>query len=193
MKKIGGLENALKKYRQIKKQKVRVGIFESATYAQADKEPLHVAQVAYWNEYGAQIQVPEHQVTVYRLVSEKTGDFRLNGRFVKQSKANFATTHTVPAHTINIPARSFFRKTVRTHKGEWIKALPSLVSQHGAAKGLELVGKAMKGNLVESIMTWTDPPNSKATIARKGKDAPLRDTIQMSRSIGVEISDNDES
>lgn len=193
MKKIGGLENALKKYRQIKKQKVRVGIFESATYAQADKEPLHVAQVAYWNEYGAQIQVPEHQVTVYRLVSEKTGDFRLNGRFVKQSKANFATTHTVPAHTINIPARSFFRKTVRTHKGEWIKALPSLVSQHGAAKGLELVGKAMKGNLVESIMTWTDPPNSKATIARKGKDAPLRDTVQMSRSIGVEVSDNDES
>ena len=193
MKKIGGLENALKKYRQIKKQKVRVGIFESATYAQAGKEPLHVAQVAYWNEYGAQIQVPEHQVTVYRLVSEKTGDFRLNGRFVKQSKANFATTHTVPAHTINIPARSFFRKTVRTHKGEWIKALPSLVSQHGAAKGLELVGKAMKGNLVESIMTWTDPPNSKATIARKGKDAPLRDTVQMSRSIGVEVSDNDES
>ncbi len=193
MKKIGGFENALKKYRQIKKQKVRVGIFESATYAQAGKEPLHVAQVAYWNEYGAQIQVPEHQVTVYRLVSEKTGDFRLNGRFVKQSKANFATTHTVPAHTINIPARSFFRKTVRTHKGEWIKALPSLVSQHGAAKGLELVGKAMKGNLVESIMTWTDPPNSKATIARKGKDAPLRDTMQMSRSIGVEVSDNDES
>lgn len=193
MKKIGGLENALKKYRQIKKQKVRVGIFESATYAQADKEPLHVAQVAYWNEYGAQIQVPEHQITVYRLVSEKTGDFRLNGRFVKQSKANFATTHTVPAHTINIPARSFFRKTVRTHKGEWIKALPGLVSQHGTVKGLELVGKAMKGNLVESIMTWTDPPNSKATIARKGKDAPLRDTVQMSRSIGVEVSDNDES
>lgn len=193
MKKIGGLENALKKHKQIKKQKVRVGIFESATYAQADKEPLHVAQVAYWNEYGAQIQVPEHQVTVYRLVSEKTGDFRLNGRFVKQSKANFATTHTVPAHTINIPARSFFRKTVRTHKGEWIKALPGLVSQHGAVKGLELVGEAMKGNLVESIMTWTDPPNSKATIARKGKDAPLRDTMQMSRSIGVEVSDNDES
>ena len=193
MKKTGGFENALKKYRQIKKQKVQVGIFESATYAQADKEPLHVAQVAYWNEYGAQIQVPEHQVTVYRLVSEKTGDFRLNGRFVKQSKANLATTHTVPAHTINIPARSFFRKTVRTHKGEWIKALPGLVNQHGAAKGLEMVGKAMKGNLVESIMTWTDPPNSKATIARKGKDAPLRDTMQMSRSIGVEVSDNDES
>ena len=193
MKKIGGLENALKKYRQIKKQKVRVGIFENATYAQADKEPLHVAQVAYWNEYGAQIQVPEHQVTVYRLVSEKTGDFRLNGRFVKQSKANFATTHTVPAHTINIPARSFFRKTVRTHKGEWIKALPGLVNQHGAVKGLELVGEAMKGDLVESIMTWTDPPNSKATISRKGKDAPLRDTMQMTRSIGVEVSDNDES
>ena len=193
MKKIGDLSDALKKYSAGKNKKVRAGIFESATYAQADKEPLHVAQVAYWNEYGAQIQVPEHQITVYRLISEKTGDFRLNGRFVKQSKANFATTHTVPAHTINIPARSFFRKTVRTHKGEWIKALPGLVSQHGTVKGLELVGEAMKGNLVESIMTWTDPPNSKATIARKGKDAPLRDTMQMSRSIGVEVSDNDES
>ena len=193
MKKIGDLSDALKKYAAGKNKKVQAGIFESATYAQADKEPLHVAQVAYWNEYGAQIQVPEHQVTVYRLVSEKTGDFRLNGRFVKQSKANFATTHTVPAHTINIPARSFFRKTVRTHKGEWIKALPGLVNQHGAVKGPELVGEAMKGDLVESIMTWTDPPNSKATISRKGKDAPLRDTMQMSRSIGVEVSDNDES
>lgn len=193
MKKTGDLSDALKKYAAGKNKKVRAGIFEKATYAKADGEPLPVAQVAFWNEYGAQIQVPEHQITVYRLVSEKTGDFRLNGRFVKQSKANFATTHTVPAHTINIPARSFFRKTVRTHKGEWIKALPGLVSQHGAVTGLKLVGKAMKGDLVESIMTWTDPPNSKATIARKGIDAPLRDTMQMSRSIGVEVSDNDES
>lgn len=193
MKKIGDLSDALKKYAAGKNKKVRTGIFEEATYAQTDGERLPVAQVAFWNEYGAQIQVPEHQITVYRLVSEKTGDFRLNGRFVKQSKANFATTHTVPAHTINIPARSFFRKTVRTHKGEWIKALPGLVSQHGAVTGLKLVGKAMKGDLVESIMTWTDPPNSKATIARKGIDAPLRDTMQMSRSIGVEVSDNDES
>ena len=147
MKKIGGLENALKKYRQIKKQKVQVGIFESATYAQADKEPLHVAQVAYWNEYG----------------------------------------------TANIPARSFFRKTVRQNKSKWIKNLPVLAKEHGNQKALSLTGEMIKGDLVESIMTWSDPPNSKATISIKGIDAPLRDTMQMARSIGVEISDNDES
>lgn len=43
MKKIGDLSDALKKYAAGKNKKVRAGIFESATYAQADKEPLHVA------------------------------------------------------------------------------------------------------------------------------------------------------
>ncbi|PIT49161.1 hypothetical protein BHC46_02685 [Snodgrassella alvi] len=193
MKKTGNLADALRKYAACNGKKVRVGIFEKATYAKADGEPLYVAQVAYWNEYGAQVHVPEHQVTLYRLINEKTGDFRRNGRFVKRNKANFATTHTVPAHTINIPARPFFRTTIRQNKAKWMNGAPKLLEQNSVAKALRLTGEMIKGDLVESINTWKDPPNSKSTIAKKGSDAPLRDTMQMARAIGVEVSDDDES
>lgn len=189
MKTTGSLAAALKKYAKAKSGKVRVGVFEKPTYAKVDGETLPVAQVAYWNEYGAQVDVPEHQITNYRLVNEKTGDFRRNGRFVKKAKSNFATTHTVPAHTITIPARSFFRKTIRENKAKWLKSMPELVKQHNPTKALKLTGEMMKDDLVESIMTWTEPPNSKSTIAKKGSNAPLRDTMQMARSIGVEVSD----
>lgn len=192
MKKTGSLSAAIKKYMACDGKKVRVGIFEEATYAKADGEPLHVAQVAFWNEYGAQIQVPERQITIYRQINEKTGDFRRDGRFVKRNKANFATTHTVPAHTITIPARPFFRTTIRKNRSKWVNSMPALIQQHDSTKALALVGEMMKGDLVESIMTWTEPPNSKLTISRKGRDAPLRDTMQMARSIGVEVSDDDE-
>lgn len=193
MKKTGSLSAAIKKYMACDGKKVRVGIFEEATYAKADGEPLHVAQVAFWNEYGAQIQVPERQITIYRQINEKTGDFRRDGRFVKQNKANFATTHTVPAHTITIPARPFFRKTIRENKAKWISSAPKLLEQNSASKALKLTGEMIKGDLVESINTWKDPPNSKSTIAKKGSDAPLRDTMQMARAIGVEVSGDDES
>ena len=192
MKKTGSIEAALKKYTKAKNGIVRAGIFEEATYAKADGEPLHVAQVAFWNEYGAQVQVPERQITNYRLINERTGDFRRNGRFVKRSKANFASTHTVPAHTITIPARPFFRTTIRQNRSKWVNSMPALIKHHDSTKALALVGEMMKGDLVESIMTWTEPPNSKLTIAKKGRDAPLRDTMQMARSIGVEVSDDDE-
>lgn len=192
MKKTGSIEAALKKYTKAKNGIVRAGIFEEATYAKADGEPLHVAQVAFWNEYGAQIQVPERQITIYRQINEKTGDFRREGRFVKRNKANFATTHTVPAHTITIPARPFFRTTIRKNRSKWVNSMPALIKHHDSTKALALVGEMMKGDLVESINTWKDPPNSKSTIAKKGSDAPLRDTMQMARSIGVEVSDDDE-
>lgn len=155
MKKTGSLADALRKYAACNGKKVRVGIFEKATYAKADGEPLYVAQVAYWNEYGAQVHVP--------------------------------------AHTINIPARPFFRTTIRQNKAKWMNGAPKLLEQNSAAKALRLTGEMMKGDLVESINTWKDPPNSKSTIAKKGSDAPLRDTMQMARAIGVEVSGDDES
>lgn len=192
MKKTGSLSKALKAYAE-DSQKLRVGIFETATYAGAEDEQLHVAQVAFWNEYGVEIEVPERQSTIYRLINQKSGEFKRNGRFVRKAVSNFATTHTSPAHKINIPPRPFFRSTVRENKDKWVASLPELVEKQGINKGLSLLGEVIKGDLVESIMTWTTPPNAISTIKLKGRDAPLRDTMQMSRSIGVEVSRYDES
>lgn len=192
MKKTGSLSKALKTYAE-DSQKLRVGIFETATYAGAEDERLHVAQVAFWNEYGVEIEVPERQITIYRLINQKSGEFKRNGRFVRKAVSNFATTHTSPAHKINIPPRPFFRSTVSENKDKWVDSLPKLVEKQGINKGLSLLGKVVKGDLVKSIMTWTTPPNALSTIKLKGSDAPLRDTMQMSRSIGVEVSRYDES
>lgn len=192
MKKSGSLSKALKIYAE-DSQKLRVGIFETATYAGVEDERLHVAQVAFWNEYGVEIEVPERQITIYRLINQKSGEFKRNGRFVRKAVSNFATTHTSPAHKINIPPRPFFRSTVSENKDKWVASLPKLVEKQGINKGLSLLGEVVKGDLVESIMTWTTPPNALSTIKLKGRDAPLRDTMQMSRSIGVEVSRYDES
>ncbi len=51
MKKTGSLKAALEKLSG-KAKVVRVGFLEEATYPNVDGEPLPVAQVAYWNEYG---------------------------------------------------------------------------------------------------------------------------------------------
>jgi hypothetical protein len=49
---------------------------------------------------------PEHTTTIYRQV-DANGDLKNDGRFVKASKSNLATTHTVPAQTVTLPPRPF--------------------------------------------------------------------------------------
>lgn len=93
--------------------------------------------------------------------------------------------------TENIPPRPFFRTTIRENKDKWIKAVPHLAKQHGTEKALQLIGEHIKGQLTETITTWTEPPNAPATVKKKGFDAPLRDTMTMTRSIGVEVSDDE--
>nr|WP_174506081.1 hypothetical protein [Acinetobacter sp. Marseille-Q1620] len=166
---------------------IRVGVLDSSTYP--DGTP--VAQVAAIQEYGAEVDVPEHSTTVYRSVNERTGDFNRNGRFVRKDQSNFATTHVVPAHKIVIPPRPFFRKTIAEYHCGWIKSIGQLIQQNGdVKKSMLLLGEQVKGDLTETILTFTDPPNAPATIARKGFNAPLRETSRLSRSISVELVDD---
>ena len=90
MKKTGSLKAALEKLGNSKKV-LRVGFLETAKYDNAEGEALPVAQVAYWNEYGATINVPARKQTIYRSLNEKTGNFNRNGKFVKRDKSNFAS------------------------------------------------------------------------------------------------------
>ncbi len=193
MKKTGNLAEALKKYAQSGRV-LRVGIFEDATYPANDSgEVLHVAQVAFWNEYGAKVEVPEHKVTIYRSINEKTGDFRRDGRFTKKAKANFETTHTVPAHTITIPSRPFFRKTVRDNRKQWIDKVGQLLSLYkgDVDKVLNVLGNSMSEEIRAAIMSWTDPPNRPSTVRKKGFNSPLRESGDMAKAIGYEVSDDE--
>ncbi|WP_432784682.1 hypothetical protein AAEX37_01959 [Oligella sp. MSHR50489EDL] len=185
MKKIGiGLEKALKSKIADAHKRLRAGIIESATYPSGES----VAQVAFWNEYGAIINVPERTTSVYRSLDERSGEFNKQGQFVRKDKANYSSRHVVPAHTITIPSRAFFRQTINANKGSWSANVRDLLKTHDIDATLNLLGTQVKEQLVKSINNFTDPPNAPSTVAKKGFDAPLRDTMQLARSIDYEVT-----
>lgn len=91
------------------------------------------------------------------------------------------------------PVRAFFRTTVSDQKKNWVLSVQNLMKMHDDPKKvMGLIGEHMRGQIVQSINTWTDPPNAPYTAAMKGFNAPLRDTGQLMRSISFEVN-GDES
>ena len=164
--------------------KVSVGFFESAVYP----DGTSVAMVAAVNEFGGTITVPEHSVTLNRKLL-KNGTFAKGGQFVKKSKANFSSTHTVPSYTIKIPSRPFFRSMVNNLKGDVGPLIAHLMKEHDydVEKVLKIVGNFAKEKLEDSIRTFAPTGNAPSTIRNKGFDHPLIHTSVMLNSVGVEL------
>ncbi|RYY79935.1 MAG: hypothetical protein EOO69_04520 [Moraxellaceae bacterium] len=163
---------------------LRVGFLESETYP----DGLPVAQVAFWNEYGAEVDVPAHQTTVYRSI-KANGDFNKNGRFVRRKNSNYATVHDVPAHKIVIPARPFFRKMIETNKSGWSLAFGNMMkaNDYDVTRVFNLMGEGIKDQLTQSIVEFSDPANAASTARKKGFNNPLIDTGVMQKAVGYEI------
>lgn len=187
MKKTGSLAKALSKYKDMNAS-LRVGVLEDATYPNG----VPVAMVAFWNEYGATANIPAHTKTINRSINEKTGEFRRGGRFVKESAANFQNTVNVPAYSVTIPPRPFFRTTVSNNKKNWVLSIQNLMKMHEPEKAMGLMGEHIKDQIVQSIIGWSDPPNAPYTVKKKGFNNPLIQTGQLSRSISYEVN-SDES
>ncbi|MBT0365386.1 hypothetical protein ISO55_00145 [Morganella morganii subsp. morganii] len=170
---------------------VRVGFFEDATYT----DGTSVAMVAYVNEYGATINQQARTVTTYRSM-KKDGSFARGGRFVKAKSSNFATSHDIPAHTVNIPPRPFFRNAINKHKEEWVDAISEGIANGGDAKSvLEAVGGVIQGDVQTSISELAEPELSAATLAARrsrgnGNTNPLTDTRTMITSVNYEVTDD---
>lgn len=87
------------------------------------------------------------------------------------------------------PVRAFFRTTVSDQKKNWVLSVQNLMKMHNDPKKvMGLIGEHMRGQIVQSINTWTDPPNAPYTVRMKGFNAPLRDTGQLMRSISFEVN-----
>lgn len=181
------LEEALSKYLLSGSNlELRAGVLEGSTY----DDGTSVAQVAYMQEFGASINQAERTGTVYRSI-RKDGTFNKNGRFVKAKNSNFATEHNIPAHTINIPPRPFFRTVIANGKTTWSAILAKGIENRGSVRGgMEYLGGAIVEELHTSVMTWTSPPNAASTVAKKGSNSPLRDSMRLSRSFSYEVSDD---
>lgn len=86
------------------------------------------------------------------------------------------------------PVRAFFRTTVSDQKKNWVLSVQNLMKMHDDPKKvMGLIGEHMRGQIVQSINTWTDPPNAPYTVAMKGFQKPLVDTGQLMRSISFEV------
>lgn len=87
------------------------------------------------------------------------------------------------------PVRAFFRTTVSDQKKNWVLSVQNLMKMHDDPKKvMGLMGEHMRGQIVQSINTWTDPPNAPYTVARKGFNKPLVDQGIMMRSISFEVN-----
>ena len=88
------------------------------------------------------------------------------------------------------PVRAFFRTTVSEQKKNWVLSVQNLMKMHNNPKQvMGLIGVHMQEQIVQSINTWSDPPNSAYTIAKKGFDKPLVETALLMRSIKSEVGD----
>jgi hypothetical protein len=167
--------------------KVRVGFLEGATYP--DGTP--VAEIAAVQEFGATIQIEAHETEVYRSV-DKDGGFNQNGRFVKRVKSNFATTHQVPAHSITIPARPFFRGMIFSASPTWGSDFAKILkgADFNGLKAMALMGEHLQDQLKTSIRDFTDPSNAARTIAQKGFNKPLINTSHMLNSVDFHVEES---
>lgn len=88
------------------------------------------------------------------------------------------------------PSRPFFRQTISQNKSDWVElATKSLRAGYSVEHMLGLVGAQMQTDIQFSIMTWTTPRNAPYTVAKKGYDAPLRESMLMHDSIKFVVQD----
>ena len=92
------------------------------------------------------------------------------------------------APAVNIPPRPFMQPTVKAQKDEWVKllekAIPLVVMEKATAfDALWQVGVKASADIQTTISNIYSPPNSPATIKRKGSAKPLIDTGLMYASV----------
>lgn len=92
----------------------------------------------------------------------------------------------------NTPPRSFFRASIDSARIPLGKIVAMHLPTSGAEKALALAGEYMVGELKQSVMTWTDPPNAESTVKQKGYNAPLRANDKLLRnSFSYEVNSDD--
>ena len=88
--------------------------------------------------------------------------------------------------------RPFFRTTVSEQKKNWVLSVQNLMKMHNNPQQvMGLIGESMKGNIVQSIVSFSDPKNADSTERAKGFNNPLIDKGILMRTISWEVSEND--
>ena len=96
--------------------------------------------------------------------------------------------------TSTSPARPFFRTAIRKNSKKWVENFKKDIEHFDFDydKALSLLGVDASNDIRESIIDWSEPANSPATIKRKGFNDPLVETHNMEKSVNWEL-DNESS
>ncbi|KAB1581155.1 hypothetical protein [Serratia marcescens] len=189
MRKVTGFLDKVAK--QLENTELKVGFMAGATYPDGTSVPM----VAAVQEYGGTIAVPERTQDLHFRMN-KNGE--VGHRFVKKKVANFVQTVTVPAHSVRIPPRPFFRHAIAQNSGKWQQTMvKGLLAGKSVAQILDVLGAQIQGDVVESIATLTDPPLSATTLRNRRhrhvrpnkSDKPLVDTKVMINSVSYRVDE----
>lgn len=139
-------------------------------------------------------------LTKLKKMAKNSKKARLTAGFYKDAKYEDGTPVALVAAANNfgtldsdgfIPPRPFFDDAIRENKDKWAenygKALKK--TDYDVERSSKLVGEQMRADIIDSINGWTEPPNAKSTVEEKGRDAPLKDTYHMMRSVGYQYDD----
>jgi len=92
--------------------------------------------------------------------------------------------------TKKTPPRDFMGAAIRANQSYWPQDIADLAKAHSydARKVLELMGESIKDDIVHYIEVWSQPPNSKVTVAIKGFNKPLTDEGIMKANVGFRVT-----
>ena len=172
-----------------KAETLRVGVLEGAKTEDGES----VAPYAFYNEFGATVEVPERTQTLY---FKRNRDGTVGNRFVRKDKSDFAQDVTVGGHTITIPARPFMRSTVEAQKDAWAKAFADAFvakahERDAVVRGLNLLGRKMQDDIVATIKSNLAPDKAESTKRRKNAKGAGKGTLidkgHLLKSISYEV------
>lgn len=79
--------------------------------------------------------------------------------------------------TQKIPARPAMRATLEAHEDRYADGLMTmLMAGTDPETAMDALGQVVEGDVKQNIAEWQSPPNAPATVARKGFNAPLKET-----------------
>ena len=79
--------------------------------------------------------------------------------------------------TKRIPARPAMRTTLDINADRYVDGLGTLLmSGMDPETAMDTLAQQMEGDIKKMIAEWQQPPNAPATVARKGYNAPLKET-----------------
>jgi len=91
----------------------------------------------------------------------------------------------------NIPARPFMQQTFENNQAKWLKFITQAMAKQSGNYDINTIanqlGLLMQGDLRDTIVNGDFVPNAPYTIAKKGKDTPLRDTLLMLQSVDYQV------